>query len=152
MLEYGRPSAHISTLYSYIYIKSDTWGTLNWGHLSPASDNPAVLADISGTVIESNGVWFEGAGFFLRPKGQAVRLLAALAGSTWGNFIHCQGLGAGIGADCWGAAQPAVRYDSPTWGGFRFETSYGTAADATLDQIIGDYPFDDVMPTMQFRD
>ena len=42
----------IATLYSYIYIKSDTLGTLNWGHLSPASDNPAVLADISGTVIE----------------------------------------------------------------------------------------------------
>ena len=27
--------------------------------------------------------------------------------------------------DCWGAAQPAVRYDLPTWGGFRFQTSYG---------------------------
>ena len=54
----------IDTLYSYIFIKSDTWGTLNWGHLSPASDNPAVLADISGTVIESNFVVFEGGGFF----------------------------------------------------------------------------------------
>ena len=32
------------------------------------------------------------------------------------------------GADCFGAAEPAVRYDSPTWGGFRFETSYGTAS------------------------
>jgi hypothetical protein len=53
----------INTLYSYIYIKSDTYGTLNWGHLSPASDNPAVLADISGTVIESNFVGFEGGGF-----------------------------------------------------------------------------------------
>ncbi len=59
----------IRTLYSYIYIKSDTWGALNWGYLSPASDNPAVLADISGTVIESNAVFFEGAGFFLRPNG-----------------------------------------------------------------------------------
>jgi hypothetical protein len=35
-------------------------------------------------------------------------------------------LGAGIGGDCWGNPQSAVRYDSPTWGGFRFETSYGT--------------------------
>ena len=60
----------IRTLYSYIYIKSDTWGALNWGYLSPASDNPAVLADISGTVIESNAVFFEGGGFFLRPKGK----------------------------------------------------------------------------------
>ena len=44
---------------------------------------------------------------------------------TWGDFLRCQGLGAVIGVDCWGVAQPAVRYDSPTWGGFRFETSYG---------------------------
>jgi hypothetical protein len=45
---------------SCIYIKSDTYGAVNWGHLSPASDNAAVLADISGTVIETNAVWFEG--------------------------------------------------------------------------------------------
>lgn len=118
----------IQTLYSYMYIKSDTYGALNWGHLSPASDNPAVLADISGTVIESNAVWFEGAGFFLRPKG-APSGFGGLAGLTWADFVQCNGLaanGAGIGADCWGAAQPAVRYDSPTWGGFRFEASYGT--------------------------
>jgi hypothetical protein len=31
----------------------------------------------------------------------------------------------GLGTDCFGAAQPAIRYDSPTWGGFRFETSWG---------------------------
>ena len=29
------------------------------------------------------------------------------------------------GTDCFGAAQPAVRYDSPTWGGFSFQTSWG---------------------------
>jgi hypothetical protein len=108
-------------LYSYMYIKSDTLGTLNWGHLSPASDNPAVLADISGTVIESNFVFFEGASFFLRPKGGG----GSLSGLQWQDFLQCQGLGAGIGVDCWGAAMPAVRYDSPTWGGFRFETSWG---------------------------
>ena len=118
-VDYG----NIATLYSYIYVKSDTLGTLNWGHLSPASDNPAVLADISGTVIESNGVWFEGPGFFLRPKGGGGA--GGLSGLAWGDFLLCQGLGAGIGVDCWGVAQPAVRYDSPTWGGFRFETSYG---------------------------
>jgi hypothetical protein len=44
---------------------------------------------------------------------------------TWGDFVLCQGLGAGIGVDCFGGPQAAVRYDSPTWGGFRFETSYG---------------------------
>jgi len=115
----------LNPLYSYIYIKSDTLGTLNWGHLSPASDNPAVLADLSGTVIESNGVWFEGASFFLRAKGNPGGF-AGLTSIQWEDALFCQGLGLGIGLDCFGAAMPAVRYDSPTWGGFRFETSYGT--------------------------
>ncbi len=114
----------VRTLYSYIYIKSDKWGTLNWGTLSPASDNPAVLADISGTVIESNFVMFEGPGFFLRPnRGGGGD--SGLANITWGSFQQCFGLNAGIGVDCFGGPQSAVRYDSPTWGGFRFETSYG---------------------------
>jgi hypothetical protein len=116
----------IRTLYSYIYIKSDTLGTLNWGYLSPASDNPAVLADISGTVIESNAVFFEGGGFFLRPKGSGASGFAGLHQDfQWINFLGCY-TGGGVGADCFGAPRPAVRYDSPTWGGFRFETSYGT--------------------------
>jgi hypothetical protein len=116
----------ISTLYSFIYIKSDKWGTLNWGHLSPASDNKVVLADISGTVIESNSVFFEGASFILRPKGARLGGFGGLDnGIAWGAFLSCQGLGAGLGTDCFGAAQPAVRYDSPTWGGFSFQTSWG---------------------------
>ena len=121
---FGNNYGAIATLYSFIYIKSDRWGTLNWGHLSPASDNPAVLADISGTVIETNAVWFEGPSFRLVPKGQG-NLANGISGVAWGDLLRCQGLGAGIGTDCWGVAQPAVRYNSPTWGGFRFETSYG---------------------------
>jgi hypothetical protein len=132
----------IATLYSYMFIKSDKFGTINWGHLSPASDNPAVLADISGTVIESNGVWFEGNSFFLRTGGG----VAGLSGLTWGNFITCNGLGAGIGVDCWGAAQPAIRYDSPTWGGFSFKASYGNNAltGPALGLIAEDFDFADV--------
>jgi hypothetical protein len=120
----------IRTLYSYIYIKSDTWGTLNWGYLSPASDNPAVLADISGTVIESNAVFFEGAFFNLRPKGTGLNSFAGLSSLSWILFQTC-GADGGVGADCFGAPRPAVRYDSPTWGGFRFETSYGTVENHT---------------------
>src|SRR5262245_52326913 len=94
----------LNPLYSFIYIKSDKWGALNWGHLSPASDNPAVLADISGTVIESNAVFFEGSSFFLRPKGSRIKGYGGLAddfgGLQWQDFELCQGLGAGIGADC----------------------------------------------------
>ncbi len=116
---YGSSYGTINTLYSYMYIKSDKYGTLNWGHLSPASDNPAVLADISGSVIESNSVLFEGGGLGLKAKG------GGLAGA-YNDLLLCSSAVA-PGADCFGAAEPAVRYDSPTWGGFRFETSYGTA-------------------------
>ena len=76
-------------------------------------------------MIESNSVFFEGPGLLLRPKGTGFNGLAGLSGLTWANFLTCTGLGAGIDTDRWGVAQPAVRYDSPTWGGFRFETSYG---------------------------
>ncbi len=129
---YGSSFGNINTLYSYIYIKSDTFGTLNWGHLSPASDNPAVLADASGTVIELNFVFFEGGGFATKAKG------ASGPGASWNSFVLCSSAVA-PGADCFGAAEPAVRYDSPTWGGFRFETSYGTAdvVPAILDADAG---------------
>ena len=134
----------INTLYSYIYIKSDTFGTLNWGHLSPASDNPAVLADISGTVIESNFVFFDGGGFFLRPDGGPGGA-AGLIPFVWSDFLNCRGLGAGIGVDCWGAPFPAIRYDSPTWGGFRFEASYGnTGGVAALPGVAGALTAQDV--------
>ncbi|MGI8852284.1 MAG: porin [Methyloceanibacter sp.] len=111
----------INTLYSYMYVKSDTFGAINWGYLSPASDNPAVLADLSGTVIESNGVWFEGSGFFLRPKGGGPGLAGL---STLTTPVQCNSGVGNIGVDCYGAPQSGVRYDSPTWGGFRFEASW----------------------------
>src|SRR5262245_7022808 len=140
IFDYGE----IATLYSYIYIKSDHWGALNWGHLSPASDNPAVLADLSGTVIESNGVFFEGGGFFLRPKGNDKNFNKGLSQLQWASFLTCQGLGAGFCVDCWVVAQPAVRYDSPTWGGFRFETSYGSNAFTGPDFNANDSDFWDI--------
>src|SRR5829696_8833378 len=44
----------INTLLSYMWIKSDRYGTINWGQLSQATDNVALLPDLSGTVIEAN--------------------------------------------------------------------------------------------------
>ena len=58
-----------------MWIKSDKYGTLNWGQLSQATDNVALLPDLSGTIIESNAVLFDGAGMFIRPKGRAGTLI-----------------------------------------------------------------------------
>jgi hypothetical protein len=115
---------HIDTLLSYMWIKSDKWGTVNWGELSQATDNVALLPDLSGTIIESNAVFFEGNGFFLRPKGAKPSALGQSPG-VWGTFLFCDTAKAGIGMDCNGVPYNAVRYDSPTYWGFNVSTSYG---------------------------
>jgi len=114
----------IDTLLSYMWVKSDKYGTLNWGVLSQATDNVALLPDLSGTIIESNAVLFEGAGFRLNPSGNRAGT-AGLTAAAWGSFLFCQTANAGIGADCNGVPYSAVRYDTPTFGGFSVSTSYG---------------------------
>ena len=80
-------TSNISVLLSYMWLKSDRWGTLNWGQLSQATDNVALLPDLSGTVIESNAVLFDGANFFLRPNGRGIpRNSQGLSSLTLGWF------------------------------------------------------------------
>jgi len=59
----------INTLLSYMWIKSDAYGTLNWGQLSQPTDNVGILPDLSGTMIESNAVVFDGSGMRVRVEG-----------------------------------------------------------------------------------
>jgi hypothetical protein len=106
-----------NTLLSYMWIKSDTWGTVNWGNLSQATDNVALLPDLSGTIIESNAVLFDGGGMFVRPKG-AINSNDMLSDFRWDNVVTCLDGGGGMGADCNGYPQVGWRYDSPTWAGF----------------------------------
>ena len=123
---------NINVLLSYMWIKSDRWGTINWGQLSQATDNVALLPDLSGTIIESNAVLFDGAFFFLRPTGRGIPANAqGLSGLTWGSMVTCLEAGGGIGADCNGFPQNGVRYDSPTWAGF--SVSGGFAEDDVWD-------------------
>src|SRR6478672_3657485 len=123
---------NINVLLSYMWIKSDRWGTINWGQLSQATDNVALLPDLSGTIIESNAVLFDGQGFFLRPTGRGIPANAqGLSSLSWGNVVHCLEEGGGIGADCNGFPQNGVRYDSPTWAGF--SVSGGFAEDDVWD-------------------
>jgi hypothetical protein len=114
----------INTLLSYMWIKSDKYGTINWGQLSQATDNVALLPDLSGTVIESNAVLFDGAGMFVRTKG-AKNSNDMASEFAWGAVLTCNSAGGGLGADCNGYPQNAFRYDTPTWGGFSASTSYG---------------------------
>jgi hypothetical protein len=114
----------INTLLSYMWVKSDKYGTLNWGLLSQATDNVALLPDLSGTIIESNAVMFEGANFRLRAKGTNNNQ-TGLLNSVWGTFLMCDTAGLGIGADCNGVPLNAVRYDSPTFFGFSLSSSWG---------------------------
>ena len=117
--------SNISVLLSYMWVKSDTWGTINWGQLSQATDNVALLPDLSGTVIEANAVLFDGQGMFIRTKGARNSNDLGGAGRLWGGVVTCLTAGGGIGADCNGYPANAFRYDTPTWGGFSVSTSYG---------------------------
>ena len=107
-----------SALLSYMWVKSDKYGTVNWGSLSQATDNVALLPDLSGTIIESNAVLFDGQAFFVRPKGAKNSNDMAFGEFSWGAVVNCLSAGGGIGADCNGYPQNGVRYDSPTFGGF----------------------------------
>jgi hypothetical protein len=106
-----------NTLDSYMWIKSDRWGTVNWGQLTQATNNLALLPDLSGTIIESNAVLFDGSFFWLRPKGSHPNA-QGLSSLTWGNFTNCLFGGGGLGADCNGFEGNGFRLDSPTWSGF----------------------------------
>ena len=78
-----------------MWIKSDKYGTLNWGQLSQATDNVALLPDLSGTIIESNAVMFDGAGMFVRVKG-AVNSNDMLSEFAWGAVLTCLSGGGGL--------------------------------------------------------
>jgi len=114
----------VNTLLSYMWIKSDKWGTTNWGQLSQATDNVALLPDLSGTIIESNAVIFDGGGMFVRPKGVKNSNDMASGDFTWLSAVTCIDGGGGVGADCNGYPQEGFRYDSPTFGGFSVSSGF----------------------------
>ena len=120
----GDITGNISVLLSYMWLKSDRWGTVNWGQLSQATDNVALLPDLSGTIIESNAVLFDGAAFFLRANGSPRNSQGLSPALVWNTYTNCLEGGGGIGADCNGYPQNGVRFDSPTWGGFSVSSSY----------------------------
>ena len=69
-------------------------------------------------------MFFEGNGYYLRPKG-AVKSALGLTNTVWGQFFSCLSGGGIIGADCNGNTTNGVRYDSPTWAGFSVSGGFG---------------------------
>jgi len=110
--------ARVGVLQSAWYIKSETLGKLTVGQQSHASDNTAILVDGSGSLVPANWVNFDTPAFRARTAG-------ALNGFTWGTIGHCHGIGLGIGGDCNGVPDNAVRYDSPTFAGFSVSADWG---------------------------
>ncbi len=122
----------VSLLQSYWFINSDRMGKLSVGQLSHASDNTAILVDGSGSLVPSNWLMIEGSNFGLRASsigfsgGGSVPLGGFQTNIPWGAGVaHCQHISAGIAADCNGVPLNAVRYDSPTFGGFSVSASWG---------------------------
>jgi hypothetical protein len=128
----------LNTLEVKWYVESDRLGRVTVGQQSQASDNTAILADFSGSLVQSNWVLFDGAGFFLRPSNSGRRGVDGLEqngfspaagtfiGNTWGNSLgFCATSGLGIGGDCNGVPLDAVRYDTPSIYGFIFSADWG---------------------------
>jgi hypothetical protein len=100
----------VQVLQSYWFVKSETLGKLSVGLLSQASDNTAILVDGSGSLVPANFVAFE-YGFF------QARDAAGNNQGIWLGLLGC--------TDCNGAPLNAVRYDTPTFGGFSLSASWG---------------------------
>jgi hypothetical protein len=107
----GKGIDFAQTVQSYWFIKSDHIGKVSVGLLSQASDNTALLVDGSGSLVPANYVPFDYGGFFLRNADGT--LSAASINST---FTHI---------DQNGIPLNAIRYDSPTFGGFSVSASWG---------------------------
>ena len=108
----------VGLLQSYWFIKSDHLGKVAIGKQSQASDNTAILVDGSGSLVPANWVLFDVNGFQVR------RSDGSNAGGIGGAFGGCSNMG-GAGGDCNGLTENVIRYDSPTFGGFSFSTSWG---------------------------
>jgi len=118
-------TASLNLFYSYWFLQNDRLGKLSIGLQSQASDNAAILVDASGSLVPANWVLFDGAGFFLRKDGDFVTTGPGGVTATWGDIAFCHHIDAGIAADCNGVPLNVVRYDSPTFRGFSFSTSWG---------------------------
>ncbi len=122
----------VSILVAAWHIKSKRLGKISVGRQSQASDNVAILADGSGSLVPANWVMFEGAGYAVRTENGNNRIAGGYLGTaglfpfvTWGDMGYCHTISTGIGGDCNGQTLNVVRYDTPTFAGFSASASWG---------------------------
>jgi hypothetical protein len=104
----------VIALQSFWFLKSDHLGKVSVGLQSAASDNTAILVDGSGSLVPANWVTFTGDGFFLRQTNGDPVLINNFTGvfltpMTQADLAFCNTLNAGVGGDCHGGSQIAVR-------------------------------------------
>ncbi|MDZ4841188.1 MAG: porin [Hyphomicrobium aestuarii] len=117
--------AGLSILQSFWFLKSESLGRLSVGQQSSAYDNVAVLPDGSGSLIQANFIMYDVNGFFVRRNGVLSNTVNWGSLATCGSQAETANAGAGLAADCDGAPNNNVRYDTPTFMGFSASASWG---------------------------
>jgi hypothetical protein len=107
---------NLKVQFSYWYVNSQDYGKLAVGLNAQASKSAAMYTDQSGTQLMASDVLFDGAGFFLRSKGELLPI-------TWGQLGYCYSQSRPWGGDCNGIVMSGIRYDSPVYAGFMISAS-----------------------------
>ena len=100
------------------FVASADYGKVTLGKQALASKSAAMFTDLSGTQLIANYVLFDGPGFFLRQRGELLKL-------RWGDIGYCYSQARPWGGDCDGIVMDGVRYDTPIVAGLSASASYG---------------------------
>lgn len=106
---------------AFWYLQSNSLGKISVGKLANAAKSVAMFTDLSGTQIIDNYTFLDGFPQFIIRSGGDLNPAAL----TWGQLAFCYSQSLPLGGDCDGIVMDAVRYDSPTIGGFSVSASWG---------------------------
>jgi predicted porin len=116
----------IRTRQAYWWVKSEDWGAVSVGQLSPAT-NSLIYYKLWFITVNTSPDTLATTSFFVRNKG------GALTGLRWGQIASASDTPRG----------DYVRYESPAWRGFAVQADWGENdlwdASATYDGQLGDF-------------
>jgi hypothetical protein len=116
------------------FIASADYGKVTLGKQALASKSAAMFTDLSGTQLIANYVLFDGPGFFLRQRGELLKI-------RWGDIGYCYSQARPWGGDCDGIVMDGARYDTPIFAGLSASASYGEDDDW---EVAGRYNNDEI--------